>query len=1266
MKKINLLVSFFLGSIFLLAPFVCRALPPGTLLYRTSNDGKMYGYSQDPIIYAENGIVKSVNSGHAALYIGQEDGVDYIVEALSDGIVKTPAKYFVNEANGEKFLGAKIPRDLSSLQQAKVIALAKSLVDKKLKYDFDFKHQKGPKSGEWTCVGLTEKLYESANISNPNNLGALEYDPRYYALDITPDGFDKTSIFNERGDCFSSDREFSKIAPYKNLLIPAPELIGYDAGLEYQGDRYIFFPYTQFLQPSLENVAADIQLSDSFKEEEIRGRFSTLGLVLRWSLINNPLSSLKNIAQKTKELAVNLKDKLFGSGTETAITLNDADFQSETDSKKSSAKKETAAKKTAAKKTASQKTTAPNAPAVKVNVKKKSAAVDSSKNETVASTTPKTSTAKTPKKAETTNPKKSVVKTAASSTVVTAYYNSTPTPATPTASIPVVYSSGSSQTSGDTWPKIARINRIYSTGDNDWIELYNPTDHDFDLGAAGYRLEKAKAAVDPTFIMRIGNPEDGSYPGGTIIKAHDRYLIVKNEANNYYRQQADALATRDDFFWPGSAYTLYLGTDAISSNTDPDIVDAVGFGSEATYFQGTAPASAITDNYILNRIAAKNDNSLDFNLIKADDPSIIWEIPEVSTTTDEVATTTDETATSTDEVATTTEEIATTTAETTTSTLPVDWPKIALINKIYSTGNNDWLELFNPTEHDFDLALADFRLEKTMTAATPTLLMRIGNPLDGLYPGGTIIKALSNYLIVREEANDYYKSKAAALATRDDFSWTDSGYTIYLGNGSISSSTDENILEAVGFGPEATYFQGTRPALTIKDNYILNRIATTSDNYLDFNLIPADDPSIIWSTTTPATTSLSLFTPPVPINSVGIRNLWHFDECYGAGKWAVGRWDCAREIGFTYEPITATLTPEVNLNNFSLSFYYKKSRFSPDLDFKLANAAGQYLRINIQPGFLQLQGLPNSKGDYYLNIFSDDLWHQFVLTVDQTNGRWLVYLDGEKVYEQTFIQSLPDNLTMLTIGGDQGSVLIDEIAIWNRPLLFTEVVSYYQNPAPFSPLAEREPQQSATLINFWDFSEGDQSAGIASTTQDNVGGVTLNVLPELWTWRALNNSALKSKYGRDLQTDLLAPLVSKDLSLAFWWRNSSYPGEGKTKVSLKYNEHEMLGLVAGYYRQSFYFNHDSGILKEGINDAIPYDNLWHHLALTYDSYRYLLRFYVDGEEKRSIPYIWIKDGEEINRLEIKSESETSEIDDLRVYEGALREQEIQAIFSNTK
>jgi hypothetical protein len=122
------------------------------------------------------------------------------------------------------------------------------------------------------------------------------------------------------------------------------------------------------------------------------------------------------------------------------------------------------------------------------------------------------------------------------------------------------------------------INEIYCDGDNDWIELYNNTSKSIDLAEKNYRIEKTETAKDPSILMRIGNSGDGNYAGKTIIPDKGYYLIVRDEASDELKNIADAIGTKNEFTWGCSGYTFYLGTDAISNDSDEDIVDEVSYG----------------------------------------------------------------------------------------------------------------------------------------------------------------------------------------------------------------------------------------------------------------------------------------------------------------------------------------------------------------------------------------------------------------------------------------------------------------------------------------------------------------------------------------------------------------------------------------------------------------------------------------------------------------------------------------------------------------
>jgi len=148
---------------------------------------------------------------------------------------------------------------------------------------------------------------------------------------------------------------------------------------------------------------------------------------------------------------------------------------------------------------------------------------------------------------------------------------------------------------------ISEIQAYGESDKDDWIELYNPTNQSIDLAAGHYRIEKTKTAANPSIVMRIGDTTDGTYPGGTTIPAHGFYLIVRDDASETLKIKADAIGTRDDFTWTGTGYTLYLGTGAIGSDIDEDIVDKVGFGT-ATYYE-SSPALAIPDGKSIERKA---------------------------------------------------------------------------------------------------------------------------------------------------------------------------------------------------------------------------------------------------------------------------------------------------------------------------------------------------------------------------------------------------------------------------------------------------------------------------------------------------------------------------------------------------------------------------------------------------------------------------------------------------------------------------------------
>lgn len=1236
----NNIFIFFIIAALLLFPRLCLAMPPGTLLYRTGSNGKMFGY-QGELIESAGGIITAVNAGHVAVYIGKIEGEDYIVEAISGGIVKTPAIYFLNRNENETFLGARIPRKLSPIQQAKVVAIAKNLAESDLAYDFDFHRQKGARSGDWTCVGLTEKIYESANISNPNNIGALEYDQRYYAMDITPDGYDNYSPANKDGDRFSKEKEFSQIARRTDLLFPFPEKIGYSAGLEKDGERYLFMPYTQFLQPSLETVPSDIVIYTSGSYAEVRGKTNWLAIGLRWSLINNPLSAIKNIVRKGENTVAAVKNILVGEAKKSSILLMEDKPASSSDQRVA---------RTPAQITKNESSTQPALD--QKHIDKKS--VETISKPPLSSAPIKVSVVS---KSSTSSPSRASIdelsyKSKATTPAQIVIYD--PSQSKPTSQVvssttkiknpdPGVKTNQEIMLAADAL-KVAQISGLYATGANDWVELYNPTDYDFDLASTGYRLEKTKGAEDPSIVMRIGNPQDGSYPGGTIIKSKGKYLIVRAEAGDYYKSRAQAIGTRTDFSWSDSGYTVYLGLGAISSSSDEDIVEAVGFGPDSRFFQGTAPALALTDNYVLTRTAYNNNNATDYSLVKSTDPAIVWSPPNLVSEDENE----DEDLDSTES-----EEEA----------VVSEIPRI-IINRLYATGNNDWIELYNPNDTPVDLSSAGYRLEKTRTADDPSLIMRIGNELDGTYPGGTTIGPQGTYKIVRASASAYHLEQADAVAFRTDYLWSGLDYSLYLGKGPISSSQDADIVDVIGFGSEARYFLGSGPAPAINDGFILSRQGNTNDNASDFTLVASDDPELTLNPGTGDEDEIDAgrYVFPTPTLSPGLVNIWHFDDCYGPGKRVVGKFDCAIDLGVAGD-FVSNLEPTVDVDQFSIAFYYKRNSQYSRLRLDIGNEGSDNLALVLELDLATLEGFPSSAYRYSQLLPFDDSWHQAAIVIDQANDYWAVYIDGEKIIHQAFMANLPV-MSTIDFNGEDSSTLVDEIAVWHRSLSETEIRNNYLLNAPYYPIASRSPQKQPELIHFWQFEED-----TGTSTLDAIGAAVMSLDPAQWSARVHDNYAISTAYNRPVTANLNIPLDEREISIAFWWKNSAFPSEGRADIMLLSDFEErklILGLEANYYRAGYFFNGAYSILAQGLGEAFPNDDSWHHVAFVYDSYRYRLSLYIDGEEVAHSYHVWLPADLVIKGLEISTLFYPVILDDFMIYKGALNIEDIRAIYNNTR
>ena len=272
MKKLTMIIVLFVVVVFTGSG---AALERGAILYHTSEDGKMYGKTPTPAnpelelpcSLTQIVIRREFGSGHVALYIGNER----IIHAVRDGVVEDDSRNFIPQSdldNGYQYVGAKVPANYATwtdTEKDQLILKAREQLG--ADYDLQFRHQKGPYSDGFTCVGLVEYVYEQSGYN-----GGAGYN-------ITLDGYypDNASIrsgktyvqtYNcaetayhddDRTNTFSEDVEFSRFEHPLAATLNVGLL--HDENSDGDNERYIFFPYTQYIQTTTTAVTTDVPVS---------------------------------------------------------------------------------------------------------------------------------------------------------------------------------------------------------------------------------------------------------------------------------------------------------------------------------------------------------------------------------------------------------------------------------------------------------------------------------------------------------------------------------------------------------------------------------------------------------------------------------------------------------------------------------------------------------------------------------------------------------------------------------------------------------------------------------------------------------------------------------------------------------------------------------------------------------------------------------------------------------------------------------------------
>ena len=247
---------------FVFASAEAPALQRGAILYHTSKDDTIYGRAAElelPCSTIQMAL-REMKSGHVGLYIGN----NRIIHAVYPTVEETASENFIPQVDlddGCRYLGAKVPLDFDNPavwpveRVDQLILLAREQVG--ADYDIQFRHQKGPYADGFTCVGLVEYLYEN-----------IEGDP----YDITPDGYYSSGAggrtYTQTYNCeatlwldWEGENAFAELVEFSSFEHPLAAAL--NVGMLREGDdhRYMFFPYTQYLQATTVGVATDITVS---------------------------------------------------------------------------------------------------------------------------------------------------------------------------------------------------------------------------------------------------------------------------------------------------------------------------------------------------------------------------------------------------------------------------------------------------------------------------------------------------------------------------------------------------------------------------------------------------------------------------------------------------------------------------------------------------------------------------------------------------------------------------------------------------------------------------------------------------------------------------------------------------------------------------------------------------------------------------------------------------------------------------------------------
>ena len=443
----------------------------------------------------------------------------------------------------------------------------------------------------------------------------------------------------------------------------------------------------------------------------------------------------------------------------------------------------------------------------------------------------------------------------------------------------------------------------------------------------------------------------------------------------------------------------------------------------------------------------------------------------------------------------------------------------------------------------------------------------------------------------------------------------------------------------------------------------------------------------------------------------GLVGYWSFDEgsgniAYDASgngnhgtlingpKWSQGKIGDALQFDGKDDYVDCGNNNSISFptNSFSVEVWLKTNESCPNdycgwiLDTKLAGTLNSGYDMFIQYGKITFRTANGSQlfSSASLSNVNDDKWHHVVGIVDRENNRLKIFVDGKEEYNftQSFSGSFANTYPLLigkynTYGSGPYAFngLIDEVRIYNRALSENEIRYHYNHTLPKGAQSPVAMKDDPSLVGYWSFNEGKGTKIYDQSGKNNNGTLYLgssgNTDPAKAWSPGISGTALSFDGVDDGVTiNNSENLKPSKVTLEAWVKSPGSPGTTKYIADKYYS--------SGYGSYGLYTGSSGGLKfyigSSGTYIASPdagtgiWDGNWHHVVGTYDGAK--VRLYVDGIQVGSGTEATVSIAYNDNNFYIGSYASGSYfnglIDEVRIYNRALSDQEIQEHYRNSK